>query len=237
MAARIIPNTRCDVDGCETEITTHPYCSKHYQRFRKHGSPNISLCDRESVICSVTGCEEPSRSKGYCKIHYVRSRKYGDPLMVSERYRRKLRWIEANYRHKGDDCLTWPFGVNDNGRGVVTIDQKNMSAPRAMCLMAHGEPPTPKHQASHSCGKGHLGCVNPNHLRWATAKENEEDKIEHGTIRRGTDINTSKLSEKDVVRIRSLGREYGVNRLANEYGVSPTAISLIHKRKNWGWLE
>lgn len=50
-----------------------------------------------------------------------------------------------------------------------------------MCQKAHGDPPSPKHDAAHSCGRGHEGCVNPNHLSWKTKKQNQADRITHGT--------------------------------------------------------
>jgi hypothetical protein len=56
-------------------------------------------------------------------------------------------------------------------------------AHRLMCQLAHGDPPTPDHIAAHSCGRGHEGCVNPNHLSWKTYSENELDKRVHGTTR------------------------------------------------------
>jgi hypothetical protein len=69
-------------------------------------------------------------------------------------------WIEghADYLQK-DCCLIWPFGRNSTGYGLVTIDGEQTYAHRAMCKRVHGEPPTPEHQAAHSCGRGHDGCL------------------------------------------------------------------------------
>lgn len=50
-----------------------------------------------------------------------------------------------------------------------------------MCELVHGAPPTPDHEAAHSCGKGHEGCIHPKHLSWATHSENQLDRREHGT--------------------------------------------------------
>jgi len=105
-----------------------------------------------------------------------------------------------------------------------------------MCILAHGEPPTPAHQASHSCGKGHEGCVSPRHLRWATASENEADKIDHGTVRRGSSINTAKLTEADVRQIRELYDSVGRAALARRYGILPTTVWQVATRRSWAWL-
>src|SRR5690606_6465223 len=125
---------------------------------------------------------------------------------------------EANSSYAGDDCLKWPFGVGDHGRGIVTISGSTVSAPRAMCKSAHGEPPAPYHQAAHSCGNGHLGCMNPKHLRWATVRENELDKIIHGTVRRGSDINTAKVTAEEVIQIREMAGSVKVRLISERFG-------------------
>jgi len=33
--------------------------------------------------------------------------------------------------------------------------------------------------AHHSCGNGHLGCVNPKHLYWGDASQNAKDAAKH----------------------------------------------------------
>lgn len=189
-------------------------------------------------ICSVEGCGGRIASLGMCQKHYIRTRKYGSPLATHDRWKRKRKWLEANCGFSGDECLRWPFSVSAHGRGTVQVDGRSMSAPRFMCYLAHGEPPSPKHHASHTCGKGHEGCVNPRHLVWKTPKQNEADKIAHGTIRRGSDINTSKLSERDVRRIRdeiAMGRK-GID-IAREFGVTPAMVSNIKAGKAWAWLS
>ena len=93
-----------------------------------------------------------------------------------------MRWIEEHVGHEGNGCLKWPFSVGDNGRGIVQVDGTIYTAPRFMCLLAHGERRRPTHEAAHSCGKGHKGCIDPQHLWWATSVENHADKIEHGMI-------------------------------------------------------
>lgn len=231
----------CSVDGCgRVGKLIRGWCSKHYQRWQDNGDPTISKIDRDQTgkLCKVEGCTNKSGFKGYCSFHGHRFKRTGDPLVASlnPRHRINLKWLEDHASYDGDDCLKWPFTVSDNGRGVITIDGHSTSVPNAMCRLAHGEPPTSQHEAAHSCGKGHEGCVNPNHLRWATRKENEADKVVHGTIRRGTKINTVKLTEDQVRDIRRRVNETGVA-LASEFGVTAANISSIRNRKNWAWLD
>ena len=212
----------------------------HYNRWLKYGDPHVSKIDRQSkhTICTVVGCDKPHKAKGYCQNHRVRFAKYGSPTGRSPKFRCKAKWVEANVAYQGDDCLKWPFGVSDHGRGTVSFRKRNISAPRAMCILAHGEPPTKKHDAAHSCGKGHEGCMNPRHLSWKTRKENEADKVGHGTLRRGTAINTNKLTEEDVINVRRLIKDGtpGVD-IARLYGITPAMVSNIKVGKAWAWLD
>ncbi|MBZ9659741.1 hypothetical protein LB523_11865 [Mesorhizobium sp. ESP-6-4] len=139
--------------------------------------------------------------------------------------------------YDGDNCLIWPYSRGADGYGNLNYDGKVKIVSRLVCELVNGEPPTPEHEAAHSCGKGHEGCVAPNHLSWKTAKENALDKICHGTMPRGETHPASKLSESQVVEIRGLSKTKSHSEIARVYGVDRKTVSLIISRKNWGWLE
>lgn len=190
-------------------------------------------------ICSVDGCDKSGRlTRGMCVLHYKRFLRHGDPLAGRTQKGVPLKWIEDNKNHKGDECLAWPFYISPSGYGRINMGGSgSWVAARVMCQASHGPAPTPDHQAAHSCGKGHRGCVNPKHLYWATPVENAEDKIGHGTHKRGEDCHTARLTKAQVVEIRArVGSERGVD-LAAEFGVSQMAISDIKNRRRWGWLD
>lgn len=134
-------------------------------------------------ICKVADCDKVTVGQGYCKNHYYRFRKYGDPFAGGTSPGVPQKYMEAEVLpHRGGDCLPWPFARDSNGYGQVRIDGKLHYVARLVCSLVHGEPPTAGHQAAHSCGKGHEGCCNPSHLRWATVRENHLDKKAHGTF-------------------------------------------------------
>jgi hypothetical protein len=81
-------------------------------------------------------------------------------------------FIRDHADHQGDECLLWPFARTLNGYGQVLFEGRQTRAHRAICILAHGEPPFDGAEATHSCANGHLGCVNPKHLRWKTHHEN-----------------------------------------------------------------
>lgn len=137
----------------------------------------------------------------------------------------------------GDDCLKWPFHTRPDGRGEYKVDGCKQLAHRVVCEIAHGQAPTPQHHAAHCCGNGHLGCVNPRHLRWATKSENEKDRALHGTSNRGERHGQSKLSEADIIEIRENAGVVTQESLAARFGVSRRNIGRIQHRQRWGWLE
>lgn len=112
-------------------------------------------------------------------------------------------WLLARTGFVGDECLIWPFCRDGRvGRGRLGVGGIQYWAHRLMCELAHGKPPSPKHQARHSCGNGHLGCVNPKHLSWATNSENQSDRRQHGT-QKGAKGSRATITPADIAEIQA----------------------------------
>lgn len=189
-------------------------------------------------ICSVDGCSKSSKRRGWCDKHYRRWLKYGDPVKTKSTPKGDALkfYQEVALAYEGDDCLIWPYGRDDKGYARFEIGSRKTLTSRLICEDVNGAPPTPGHHAAHSCGNGHLGCVNKTHLRWATVSENHADKIIHGTHNRGERNTMADLSESDVIDIYALkGLETG-RAIAKRYGISPSTVSAIHCGIRWGWL-
>lgn len=187
-------------------------------------------------ICSVDGCDRKHYCKGFCSKHYQNWFKHGDPLHSEKSG--PLYWLESHANHDGDECLVWPFAKLTNGYGTVQVrDGRKRIASRVMCELAHGEPNDPKMQSAHSCGNGHLGCVNPKHLRWATVKENAADKKLHGTHLYGSKAPWSKLSDDQVRYILQDGKDESADILADRFGVTKWAIYNIRQGRRWTGLD
>ena len=188
-------------------------------------------------ICSILDCNKPHYARGWCHPHYERWRAHCDPMAGGKtpaKAGEPLNWLMANVDYDDDHCLTWPYAPAGHGYGRVVFDGKPSTATRLMCILAHGEPLSSTHEAAHSCGKGHEGCVNPRHLRWATPSENQADQVIHGTATRGERNAQSKLTSAAVAEIRAAPP--GLARLARQFGVSVASISMIRNRKTWTWL-
>lgn len=132
-----------------------------------------------------------------------------------------------------DECLIWPFAKSGNGRPQIKENGRCEVVSRLVCARVCGPAPSAEHQAAHSCGKGHRGCVNPRHLRWATPAENTADKKEHGTIPRGAKHPLARLTESQVAEIRAL---VGIERptvTARRMGVSYRHLRKIVTNTRW----
>lgn len=192
---------------------------------------------QERKVCKVEGCELPGYRKGWCCSHYCRWKRHGNPLLGSTGMGEVSRWIhDVALRYDADDCLDWPFSKGINGYGIIKLSDKMTNASRHICGIVHGPAPSPTHHAGHSCGKGHLGCVNPRHLLWMTPSDNQKDRIKHGTHGRGVKNPAASLTEKDVLEIRSLKGKISQRRIAEIFGVSQAHVSDIQRKKRWGWL-
>jgi len=175
-------------------------------------------------------------------MHYQRWRKYGDPLGGGTAHAPNgalLKWLNEVALNHADPgaCLIWPYSKAGRGYARLNFDGRLQYVSRIICERRHGPPPTDKHEAAHSCGKGHEGCVNQWHLDWKTRAENEADKLEHGTLTRGERSGNSKLSKSAVLEIRRMLDAGLMQReIGDIFGVSNKTISKIATGTLWSWL-
>jgi NUMOD4 motif/HNH endonuclease len=117
----------------------------------------------------------------------------------------------------------------DKGRWKVCIHV-------LVCVAFHGPKPPDKNEVAHADGDPLNNHVS--NLRWATWKENNEDKKRHGTYTVGEHNPASKLTEEQERRIRQLGavgRPY--KDMAIEFGITRQTIGAICLGRSWRWLS
>jgi hypothetical protein len=138
-----------------------------------------------------------------------------------------IKWVLAHQTYAGDDCLIWPLGRDWQGYGQFGYCGKVLRAPRFMCELVNGPAPEDKPFALHTCGNGHNGCCNPNHLRWGSPSDNQQDTVTHGTSKKPGGPR-QKLTDAQVTEIRALAaggtKQY---RIAAKYGVRRETIGQI----------
>lgn len=117
-----------------------------------------------------------------------------------------------------------------------TAGRRHISIHRLVALAFLGEPPSRAHQVAHNDG-------NPrnNHyanLRYATPRENNADKIRHGTAARGEKAGPSKFTATMVRQVRLLAaKEVPQEIIAEIFETSQSHIGRIVRKELWGHVE
>lgn len=107
------------------------------------------------------------------------------------------KFVESSFLIETEDCIHWPFSLDKRGYPQAQDANGFYKPHRRVCEMRHGPAPTAKYHAAHACGN--RGCINKAHLSWKTPRENEQDKLLHGTYNRGP---ARKLDDDAVREIR-----------------------------------
>jgi len=96
--------------------------------------------------------------------------------------------------------------------------------------------PTDKHQCAHNDGNSTNNHVS--NLRWATPKENQLDRIKHGTSVIGEGNGRAILDESQVINMRILYKNgVSITALSRAYKVSHGCAYGAIKGKNWKHLN
>lgn len=190
-------------------------------------------------VCCVDECDRRLSARGLCRVHYQRWQKTGSALTPT-RTRSPSADVQGFFQNTialfdGDECLTWPFARTADGYCVMRLNGKTGIVSKYVCERFNGPPPTPEHQAAHSCSNGHLGCVNRKHLSWMTPAENTADRIANGRrIPGGQPPGRRKLSPDDIDKIVKMRGSLSQKEIGRRFGVGQTAISNIFSGKTWG---
>lgn len=129
-------------------------------------------------------------------------------------------------------CWEWKGNRMKAGYGYLKISYANRLAHR-VAYEAWVAPITDSKQVLHSCDNP--PCINPQHLRLGLDADNAADRVARDRIAHGSGHWRSKISEADVIDIRS---EYAKGILTQKmlgdvYGLSQTMIGNIVRSDNW----
>jgi hypothetical protein len=133
-------------------------------------------------------------------------------------------------KHTASGCIEWTGSKNDQGYGMVFkfMGQKQVRAHRISYRIANGS--WPSDYVLHSCDNP--SCVNPDHLRNGSHKENSEDAVARKRTASRERSGQSKLTEECIAKIRSF-TFYSNKDLAKMLGVHPSTISRVRSNKIW----
>ena len=178
--------------------------------------------------CEYEGCDSKHFGKGLCSKHYTRQYRNGTPDIthygmdetLEDRFRR-YGWEV----HPETGCWNWK-GATSEGYGVLGFHHTSIRTHRISYSIYKGDIP-PGLEVLHSCDN--KLCVNPEHLRVGTHRENIQEAVDRGLLGRGADASGAKLSWKDVEDIR---RDYLTGLLTHDmigelYGVHTTTVARV----------
>lgn len=131
-------------------------------------------------------------------------------------------------------CMLWLAGRQSKGYGVLRMHGTMKSAHRISLFLSVGGPPAGRPHAAHACLNKH--CVAPTHLRWASTRENERDKVRDGTAAVGERHGAAKLTRSQVQEIKAQYASGGVTQavVASRFGVSEATVWRILHDQRWG---
>ena len=152
-------------------------------------------------------------------------------------------WKKTSYRKTGiasvigTEWKKMKLMIQDpSGYFIVTLLGKPRRVHRLVLRAFVGEPP-PGMECCHEDGNR----TNPalSNLRWDTRKNNNADRLRHGTSPRGTNSPNAKLTESEV---RAIFAEYSaggifLKDLAAKYHVSTPLIGQIVTGRAWKYLD
>lgn len=193
--------------------------------------------------CSLEECETVMQTRrGMCKRHYNAFMKYGDPRHREQTHRSMSLWEKVlfyGWRENDETgCWDWRGSTRKGGYGRISHEGKGLVVTRVVLEKKLGRNLEPGELALHSCDRPI--CVNPEHLRPGSVRDNTEDMIQRGrsNFAVGERVGTSKLTSDEVIeiRFRRESGESGVS-LAEEFQVSPSLISHIYTKQRWQHLD
>lgn len=191
----------------------HPHLSKRKSPRWRQPPEDMAITgwsdDMADATCKVEDCGNPVRCKALCGLHYERWRTRGttdapERLTVVERF-----WT---YVDKTESCWVWTGGKTCGygafHSGTVQGRARVVGAHRFSYELTNG-PISPGFEIDHMCFN--RACVNPDHLRQVTRKQNREHL--QGPMKNN----------------RSSGVR-GVSRMKN--GKRPWRVVLVHNKRH-----
>lgn len=125
-----------------------------------------------------------------------------------------------------DECWLWTGAVNRKGYGKLCFRENNSDTAHRVSYKLFNGPIEDGMLVCHSCDVAN--CVKPGHLWLGDNKENMMDMVEKGR-------QSSRLTFKDILKIRELVEKFGVSqkKIMKQFSISCGHVSQIVNRKVW----
>lgn len=229
VSLRICP--ACNGSGCRACCGRGRVPLDPYRPGGGEGGDDFS--DLPPNLCSRQGCDRISRARGMCSKHYYEW-KAQTPLagaVGAWPVAARIGWSTGP--REEDGCRVWLGCFGEDGYPIIKVDGKERRVTRIIVGLDSGDPRV----AMHSCDTP--ACVEPTHLRAATAAENDADRATKGRAARfpGEAHPGAKLTAEQArsIRARAEAGEPVVD-LVGEFGVSRSQVYRIVSGDRWASL-
>lgn len=139
----------------------------------------------------------------------------------------------------------WEWNGNKNKKGYGNLGFRGKTSVKAYRLAYETwVGPIPAGNGYHGTVVRHVcdnpACINPNHLTLGTVADNNADAINRGRAvqPRGEQSGQAKLTERDVLAIRSLHKDgTSVYQLARQFNMSETQLRRVVRSESWQHVQ
>jgi hypothetical protein len=133
-----------------------------------------------------------------------------------------------------DECWVWLRGKIPAGYGMFITDAgKHIGAHIYSRSLVEGQIPAGL-CVLHKCDNP--SCVNPNHLSVGTQQDNIADKVAKNRQARGETQGSAKLTDSQVLEIRSIGRSMNQRDIAKQFNVCQRTVQKILSGSGWSHI-
>lgn len=126
-------------------------------------------------------------------------------------------------------CIEWQGALNSGGYPITWKEGKTTYAHRAVVKAPSGQ------VVMHLCDN--KKCVNPDHLKIGSHKENSQDMVNKGRQAKGEACARAKLTDDLVKEIFAYKGKLSSRKVASLYNISKTNVLDIWNLKIWRHLE
>lgn len=124
-------------------------------------------------ICNFEGCAKKRVSKGLCSGHYTQLRAGKDLTPIGKKSALDRFWSKVD-KNGANGCWVWTAATMWKGYGAFGATSKNIVRAHRFSYELHNGPIGPGMHVDHTCHN--RKCVNPDHLRQVTPKQNQENR-------------------------------------------------------------
>ena len=151
------------------------------------------------------------------------------------REERKYQADPIKYQINNNGChICISHALDKDGYPRVYRHNKNWRMSRYVWSQFNNREIPEGYLVMHTCDNPN--CINPNHLRLGTHRDNMLDRQLKGRTRKGSENGKAKLTEEQVYHIKFVATE-SAKELATGYNVSPYTIRSIKRGESRGWMK